>query len=218
VSGMTCLALAALAFVGTHFLLSHPLRRMLAGRLGEGPFRGFYSLVALVTFGAMIWAYDAIGDQPLLWTAGEAVRIVAELLMWLGSILFVGSLFGNPALPGAAGPRTAPHGVFRITRHPMMWGFALWGIVHAAMIATPKAMIFDGAIVLLALGGSVLQDLKKSGLMGESWHEWKAQTGFWPFMRGASWPGTVAFVGGTLLFLLATWLHPMPQGLWRWIG
>ena len=30
--------------------------------------------------------------------------------------------------------------------------------------------------------------------------------------------GLVALVGGTLLFFLATWLHPVPAGFWRWIG
>jgi hypothetical protein len=33
------LLLSAILFVGTHFLMSHPLREPLAGRVGEGPFR-----------------------------------------------------------------------------------------------------------------------------------------------------------------------------------
>lgn len=214
-STMAALALASAAFVGTHFLLSHPLRAPLVGRIGELRFRGLHSLVALLTFGAMIWAYVELGDQQPRWTAGPTLSIAATLLMWLGSILFVGSFVGNPALPGAPGPRGAPRGVFGITRHPMMWGFALWAIVHAVMIATPKALLFDGAILFLALVGSLMQDRKKAGLMGESWYEWKAQTGFWPFGRGVAWPGTFAVIGGTIVFLLATWLHPMPVGIWH---
>jgi hypothetical protein len=54
--------------------------------------------------------------------------------------------------------------------------------------------------------------------MGEAWHEWTAQTAFIPFTRGVGHPGTIALVGGTLLFLAATWLHPVPAGFWRWIG
>jgi hypothetical protein len=54
--------------------------------------------------------------------------------------------------------------------------------------------------------------------MGEAWHEWTAQTAFVPFTRGVAYPGTVAFIGGTLLFLIATWAHPVPAGIWRWIG
>jgi uncharacterized membrane protein len=215
---MACLALASAAFVGTHFLMSHMLRRPLVARMGEGPFRGLYSLVSIVLFGLMIWVYRRIGDQVPLWDAGEAGWTVATALMFIGSILFVGSFVGNPALPGAPRPKGAPSGVLAITRHPMMWGFALWAIAHVIVIATPKALVFDGAIIFLALVGAALQDRKKQGLMGETWHEWTAQTGFLPFARGLRSPGTFALVGGTVLFLLATWLHPFPAGIWRWVG
>ena len=167
----------------------------------------------------MIWCYRAIGRQPLLWEPTEAAWITGTILMLLGSILFVGSFAGNPALPGARGPKgDAPKGVFAITRHPMMWGFALWALTHILVVATFKAVIFDGALIVLALVGSALQDRKKAGLMGARWHEWTAQTAFVPFSRGLAHPGMFALVAGTLLFLAATWLHPLPVGLWRWIG
>ena len=217
-TGMACLALASAAFVGTHFLLSHPLRRPLVARMGEGPFRGLYSLVSLVTFGLMIWVYGRMGDQAPLWDSGEAGWVAATVLMFVGSILFVGSFIGNPALPGAPRPKGPPGGVLAITRHPMMWGFALWAITHIIVMATPKALVFDGAIIFLALVGAALQDRKKQDLMGETWHEWTAQTGFWPFARGLRSPGMFALVGGTVLFLAATWLHPLPAGIWRWVG
>ena len=212
------LVLSALAFVGTHFLLSHPLRAPLVRTVGEGAFRGIYSLVALITFGAMIWFYDRIGDEPRIWPVSEAHWIAGTVLMWLGSVLFVGSFVGNPALPGARGPRGPARGVFAITRHPMMWGFALWGIVHLAVVATAKALVFDGAIIFMALVGAAMQDRKKAALMGDRWHEWTAQTAFAPFGRGIASPGLFAFVGGTVVLLLASWLHPMPAGPWRWLG
>ena len=213
------LFLSAIAFVGLHFLLSHPLRASLVGRLGEKGFQGFYSVQSLLTFGLMIYFYRAIGREPPVWTAGEWVWAVAALVMWLGAILFVGSFLGNPALPGARLDRgKVPGGVFAITRHPMMWGFATWAAVHLTVIGTAKAMVFDGALIFLAIAGSIGQDAKKEKLMGERFHEWAAQTAFVPFSRGVAWPGTAAFVGGTLLFLVATWLHPFPVGIWRWIG
>jgi uncharacterized membrane protein len=200
-------------------LLSHPFRDPLVRRLGIGPFQGLYSLVALLTFGSMIYFYRIIGRQDALWTVGDATWVAASVLMWFGSILFVGSFASNPALPGARLERgRAPRAVFAITRHPMMWGFAIWAVVHLAVVATPKALVLDGAILLLALGGSVGQDSKKRKLMGERFHEWTAQTAFVPFARGAANPGALALVGGTLLFLIATWLHPIPAGVWRWVG
>ncbi len=212
------LTLSAVAFVATHFLLSHPLRGPLVRAVGERPFHRIYSVVALITFGAMIYFYGKIGREPQLWQVGDAGWIVATLLMWLASILLVGSFIKNPALVGSRGPSGGPTGVFRITRHPMMWGFALWAIVHVAVVGMPKSLVFDSAILILALGGAAGQDAKKARLMGEAWHEWTAQTAFIPFTRGVGHPGTVALVGGTLLFLAATWLHPVPAGFWRWIG
>ena len=213
---------SVIAFVATHFVLSHPLREPLVRSLGAGAFRGIYSLVALVTFGCAIYFYRVIGREPPLWAAGDALWIIATLLMWFGSILFVGSFVRNPALVGARGPSGGPTGVLAITRHPMMWGFASWAITHLIAVGTPKALVFDSAILILALGGSLGQDRKKSMLMGEAWHEWTAQTAFVPFTRGAANPGALALIGGTLLFLVATWLHGalggMPAGFWRWIG
>ena len=213
------LVLSAIAFLGTHFLMSHPLRAPLVRAMGEGPFRGVYSLIAILTFGAMIYFYGKIGREPQLWDAGEVGWIAGTLLMWLGSILFVGSFMGNPALPGARGPSgAAPRGVFAITRHPMMWGFSLWAITHILVLAQPKAVMFYGAVLLLALVGSAFQDRKKASLMGDRWHEWTAQTAFIPFGRGLAHPGWFAFIGGTVLYLGATWLHPLKVGVWRWLG
>ena len=212
------LFLFSIAFVGTHFLLSHPLRGPLVRAMGERAFQGLYSLVALITFGSMIYFYRLCGREPPLWDVGQVGWIVGTLLMWLASILFVGSFIGNPALPGARGPRGGPSAVFRITRHPMMWSFALWAAVHLTVLAMPKALVFDGAIILLALAGAAAQDRKKAGLMGDAWHEWTAETAFIPFTRGLAYPGTVALVGGTLLFLIATWAHPIPAGIWRWVA
>lgn len=213
------LVLSTIAFVGTHFLLSHPLRGPLVRAFGAGPFQGIYSLVALVTFGAMIYFYRSVGREPPLWTAGDLLWLFATLWMWLGSILFVGSFVRNPVFPGVRVERgITPQGVFALTRHPMMWGFASWAIVHLIVVGTPKALVFDGAILLLALAGSVGQDRKKQALMGERWHEWTAQTAFIPFGRGIANPGAAALIGGTLLFLIATWAHPVSAGFWRWIG
>jgi uncharacterized membrane protein len=166
----------------------------------------------------MVYFYRAIGREPPLWVPGDGVWLVASLLMWLASILFVGSFIKNPALAGAPGPRGGPTGVLRITRHPMMWSFAIWAGVHLAVIGMPKALVLDGAILILALGGAAAQDSKKKQLMGDAWHEWTNETAFVPFTKGVGFPGTVAAIGGTIFFFLVTWLHPIPAGFWRWIG
>jgi uncharacterized membrane protein len=212
------LLLSAILFVGTHFLMSHPLREPLVGRVGEGPFRAIYVVVSLITFAMMVYFYHAIGREPPLWDSGLAGWIAGTLLMWLAAILFVGSFIKNPALVGSRGPTGGPAGVFRITRHPMMWSFAIWAAVHMMVLAMPKTFVFDGAIILLALLGAAGQDRKKARQLGENWHDWTAETAFVPFTRGLGNPGAVALIGGTILFFLATWAHPVPAGFWRWLS
>ena len=155
---------------------------------------------------------------PFLWDLGDAGWIVGTLLLWLGAILFAGSLRGNPALPGASVTTETPGGVFRITRHPMMWGFALWATTHAIVAPTAPGLVLSAAILILALGGAAGQDAKKERLVGDPWRAWEAQTSFAPFGKGFALPGTFAFTVGTILFLVATLAHgEIGAGPWRWI-
>ncbi len=188
-TGLTMLVVASVAFVGTHFLMSHPLRAGMVGALGEKGFAGVYTIVSLLTFGWMIWAYPAASaeaPQPL-WDAGHWGFVVATLLMWLGSVLFMGSLRRNPALPrpGKTIERIDdPIGVYAITRHPMMWGFALWAVVHAIVNPTAASLVLSATIAFLALVGAALQDEKKAKLMGDVWRDWRSKTSF--FLMGAA--------------------------------
>lgn len=216
---LALLGLAAFSFVATHFIMSHPLRATLVERLGERGFLIAYTIVAFATLGWTIWAFGRVPAEAPLWVARDAAWLVASLLMWLGSILFIGSLRSNPSFP-SAGMRTrmpTPRGVFAVTRHPMMWGFALWALVHAIVSATPAGLILASAIGFLALVGAIMQDSKKAQLMGDAWAEWRARTAYVPFGRGFANPGMFALVGGTLLFFAATWAHP-PAGFFRWFG
>jgi uncharacterized membrane protein len=226
-SAIGMLAAASAAFVGTHFLMSHPLRSRMVGALGEKGFAGAYTIVSLLTFGWMIWAYPAASaeaPQPL-WDAGRWGWIIATVLMWLGSVLFIGSLRRNPALPrpGKTIERIdEPNGVYAITRHPMMWGFALWAIVHAIVHPTAASLVLSATIALLALVGAALQDEKKAKLMGDVWRDWRSKTSFIPYGRGLKSADGFALIGGTLLWLVATWAHGalgyQPAGIWAFFA
>lgn len=218
---MGAVLLFAVLFVGTHLLMSHPLREPLARRLGPRGFTAAYSAVSFATFIPLILARRAVEAEEWLWQPSQALWIVVALLMLFASILLVGSFVRNPAMdtmtkPDA--PIAAPHGVFRITRHPMMWSFALWAIGHLTVHPQPSAMLLAAAILILALVGAAGQDVKKRKLLGERWAEWEARTSYLPFARGIASPGWPATIGGIVLFLLATWLHPLPVGVWQWLS
>ncbi|WP_288458341.1 NnrU family protein [uncultured Sphingomonas sp.] len=218
--------IAAAAFVGTHFLLSHPLRAPIVARMGERGFLGLYSLVAALTLGWLVVAYRATPPTAPLWPVGDLLWAIASAVMLLASVLFMGSLVGNPALPDPGGqqrPPVEPRGVFAITRHPMMWSFALWGAAHILVYPQPANIVLAGAIIMLALVGAHLQDRKKARQQPDAWPQWMARTSFLPFasrrpIRGL---GGHALGGGVVVWLAATWAHiPLAgwaAGIWRWI-
>lgn len=215
---LASLALATLAFVGTHLAMSHPLRVRLLGLFGEQIFLLAYSAVAFVTLGWMIFAWRAVRNSFPLWAAPGWAWPVASGLMLVASILLAGAFFRNPAFPHpGAKPRAArpASGVFAVTRHPMNMAFALWALVHIALWGSPRNLIVAGGILFLALLGSIGQDGKKLDTVGEPWRQWMERTSFVPFVAlltgRAKWRGLVeawpAVLLGLLLWLAITWVH-----------
>lgn len=219
---------ASVAFVGTHFAMSHPLRAPLVGALGEKGFAAVYSLVSLATFGWMIWAFRTVPPYAsTLWSGYDEVSwTIASLLTLVSLVLFLGSLRGNPAFPdpGAARGLAAkqPAHVFRVTRHPMMWGFALWALAHILIAPTGRTLVIGIAIGFLALVGAHMQDRKKQMLMGADWAAWEAKTSYWPRWSALFGAGAVLWVVAIMLWLALTWAHIptayVPAGIWRWVG
>jgi len=218
VNSLVSLALATAAFVGTHVLMSHPLRAGLVARLGDRAFTGVYSLVALVTFAWMIIAFRSGSDDGAWWVAPLWWWPFASALMLIASILLVGAFIGNPAFPRpGAKPRPipGPRGIYAITRHPMNTSFMLWALVHVSLSRSPRNLIVSAGIMILALFGSMGQDRKKERLLGEIWRDWEARTSFLPFGAlfsgrvrwGDAVPGRVALIGGFLFWAIATWWH-----------
>ncbi len=222
------------AFVVTHIgLATPPLRDGLVARLGENGFRIGYSLLSLALLVAAIQAYKGLPEDALLWTAGTGAFHAANFLMLLAAILFVGSLTpanralaGVPQRPGNEGPR----GVLRWTRHPMMWAFALWAIVHGWLAGDLPTLVLAAGIGALALVGAAFQDGKKARQLGADWRMYAARTSFLPFGAivtgrqpvSALWPGVVPLVGGILFWLVMTFLHPSLMaapmvGIWQFV-
>lgn len=220
------LIVASVGFVGGHFVLSHPLRAPLVRAIGEQGFMGVYSLLSFATLGWMIWAFRAIGpgEAPLWDGTGQAIWIIASLLTLLALVLLFGSFRGNPALPQTASASVAAAQatrVFAVTRHPMMWGVALWALAHMAVAPKPRTLVLAGALLVLALVGSALQDRKKEKLLGAAWQSWEAKTSYWPRFGKLAGVSPVLWIVAVLGWLAITWAH-MPlaaitAGIWRWI-
>ena len=176
---MTLLMVATAAFILTHMVTSTPLRAKLVGAMGEGPYRGLYSLAAFVTLGLMIWAYVRTTPEPL-WTGMRAAPLIA---MPFALVLIACGFARNPTLVGAerllhdADPA---RGVIRVTRHPIMWAIMLWAAAHILARGELRALIFFGGFLLLAALGTVLMDRRKRA--NPDWSHFAAATSNVPFV------------------------------------
>lgn len=190
-------------FVGGHFALSHPpIRSRLVARLKEGPFMGLYSAVAGVALFVFAVGYSQAG-YIALWDGGAAARWAAFALSGVG-LAAVGMALrpDNPTLNGsrAEPKRWTPTGVFTITRHPMMWGVALWAIGHLAANGDLASLIFFSGFLLLALGGAAHSDARRSRADAVGFAALAMKSSYWPFaaltdgrarfaMTAADWRG-----------------------------
>ena len=182
---MLQLALAALAFVGTHLgLAGTPLRRLLVGLLGETGYLIGYAVVSLVTIS---WLADAYKVAPYLETWGQlyALQPLALVLM-LFAFLFVvlGLTTPSPTLVGAEGllDREAPvRGILRVTRHPFLTGVALWAATHLVVNGDLAALILFGSLLILCGAGAYSIDGKRAARLGDKWRGFAAQTSVIPF-------------------------------------
>ncbi len=218
---------AAIVFVGTHVILSQSLRKPLIGLLGQMGFMAVYSLVAVVTLGWTVFAFGAAPRGPYAWEPYSLwAWIAAMVLTYLALLLFIGSLVGNPAAPSPKAAELAaskePVGVYAITRHPMMWAIALWAFSHILLVPEPRTLILLGALIVLALGGSAMQDRKKQQQLGDAWTGWEGRTSFLPRLTGLGSVRPVKWLIALALWLAINWLHlplgGVAAGVWRWVG
>ncbi len=217
----TLFLLALLAFVLSHIgMTTPPVRDRLVARLGERGFQGVYSLISVLLLGGAIHLYGQLGVYPVWMAPGWAWPLCSALMLG-ASILFVGSLTpANKALAGVPATDRPPSGVLRLTRHPMMWAFAIWAFVHAWLSGNLPTILLAFAIGVLALAGAAHQDGKKARLQGESWVRYEKVTSYWPLGGqlsgkqpwGALWPGLVPVAGGLLIWAGLTFVHPIVMG------
>ena len=177
------LALAALVFLATHFVASTPVRGSLVEAVGEKLYLGAYSLVSFVTIGWMVWAYLRAPFQPLWQIPG--VKLWPLVVMPFSLILITsGVMTKNPSAVGQAAAlkaQDAATGILRVTRHPVMWGIALWAAVHLVARGDVASLVFFGSFLILALAGTALIDARKADALGEDWVRFSAVTSNVPF-------------------------------------
>ncbi len=180
------LALAAACFVGGHFLLSSgAVRGPVAGRLGEGGFRALYAVFAAAT---MVWTVIAYNAAPYveLWTMGAGLDRLPVFVMPFACILFVaGVTTRTVTVVGGEKMAREPNavsGIVTITRHPFLWGIALWAAGHIVANGDAASVVLFGAMLVLALGGMAHIDHRRRATLGADWGPIALTTSVIPFL------------------------------------
>ena len=181
---MTSLALAAIAFAALHLLVSGTrLRDASIARLGEKTYRGLFSLASAAVLGWLIVAYVRVRAPALtplidLRWLGAALVFVAFLFIVLGLATPGPTIVGAEKLLARG---VEARGVHRITRHPFLWGIALWALVHMAFNPEQANLLFFGTFLVVASAGTFSIDAKRARLFGDSWARYAGQTSNVPF-------------------------------------
>ncbi len=220
------LVLATLVFLATHFVTSTPVRSSLVEAIGEKAYIGTYSAVSFITIGWMAWAYLRAPYQPLWQIPG--VKLWPLVVMPFSLILIAaGVMTKNPsAVAQAAALKSGEpaRGILRITRHPVMWGIALWAAVHLVARGDLASLVFFGGFLILALAGTALIDARKADQLGEDWARFAAVTSNVPFSAivegrnrfSAAEIGVRRTSIGLALYILVLAIHPWLFGARPW--
>lgn len=183
---MLNLIAACAYFLLIHFGVSGTrLRDTLVARLGAGPYRGAFALASALGLAWMIYAYRHAPAMPL-WGLQLAFRPAAYVLVFIAFLFAViGIATPSPTRVGMesrlAQGAEAVRGIVRITRHPFLWGVALWALAHLAVNGDVASLVLFGSLLLLALAGTASIDAKRRRVFAAQWTPFADATSAIPF-------------------------------------
>jgi uncharacterized membrane protein len=183
---MSSLIAASAFFLLIHFGVSGTrLRDVLVARMGPGPYQGIFALASII---GILWMIHAYGRAPTveLWGKLPGFRPLAFPLVFLAFLLLgIGLATPSPTQAGRESELSREtdiaRGIVRITRHPFLWGVALWALVHLIVNGDLASLILFGSLFLLALGGTASIDAKRRRIFGENWNRFAQATSNLPF-------------------------------------
>ena len=137
---MTVLIAGLILFLGVHStrIVADGWHARMVGRLGEGAWKGLYSLVSVAGFALLIWGYGIARQQPVvLWSPPVGTRHVAALLMVFSFILLAATYV----------PR---NGIKARLHHPMVLAVKTWAVAHLLANGNLADVLLFGAFLVWA--------------------------------------------------------------------
>lgn len=186
---MTNLIVAAVVFLLLHLLVAGTrLRDTIIAVIGEGTYMGLFSLASVA---GLIWVGVAFGaargapGDTFYWGGAMAMRIVQLFIQFIAVLFIVpGLMTRNPTSVGqgqASEDQDIVQGMLRVTRHPFLWGVAIWAFGHLLVDGDLASLILFGTFLVLAVAGTVSIDGKRQRTLGATWQEFAHKTSNIPF-------------------------------------
>jgi len=139
---MTILILGLVLFLGIHFFTTLRAPRAAAiGRLGEGPYKGLYSLVAAIGLVLIVWGFSLYRAEGYIqvWNPPFAIfHPIALVLLW----------FAVVALAAAYSP---PSRIKSLLRHPMLVAVKAWALSHLLVNGDLGSLLLFGGLLAWAI-------------------------------------------------------------------
>ncbi len=185
---MSMLIAAAVFFLAIHLLIAGTkLRDFIVAGLGERWYLAAFSLASLASILWLVLSYNAANSAgpQILWDLGPAVTHLGIILVAVAFFFVIsGLLTPNPTTVGMeniARDQGAVTGILRITRHPFLWGVAVWSAFHLAANGDVASVVFFGTFLVLAVFGTVSIDAKRRRKLGGDWKNFAQTTSNVPF-------------------------------------
>lgn len=226
---MHMLMAAAAAFVLLHLLVAGTrMRDVLTGAIGERAYSGLFSLASLVLLVILGFAFARArgGPSDITWWSATPVTRWIQLVLQLIAVFFIvaGLTTPNPTSVGQMKvlERDDPaRGMVRITRHPFLWGAVIWALGHLIVAGDFAGLVLFGALLALALVGTLSIDAKRRRRLGAAWDGFAAKTSNLPFAAIAAGRQSLSIgeIGWWRIALsLAIWagiylIHPLAFGV-----
>jgi uncharacterized membrane protein len=188
--GLAIMILGLAVFIGGHAFVTFRAQRAAAvARMGEMPYKGLFSLVALVGIVLICIGFGQYREAGLivLWHPPGWTRHITVALMWPATICLVAAYVRGD--------------IQRLLKHPFLVGVKLWALAHLIANGDLGGIILFGSILAYAVFDRIT--LKR-----------RSDPGALAIPNGGRRNDIIAVVVGTLIYLgLGFWFHPYAIGL-----
>lgn len=138
---MTLLIVGLIVFLGAHSLriFADSWRSAQIARMGEGPWKGLYSLVSIAGFVLLIWGYGrARAATAVLWQPPSWTHYPAAVLVLVAFVLVVSAYVRGTRIKASL-------------HHPMVLGVKSWAFGHLIANGTLADIVLFGSILVWAI-------------------------------------------------------------------